>query len=246
MKLVLLGTGGYFPTSQRHTACVMLPELGVVLDAGSGMCRLVEHLETERLEIFLTHCHLDHVTGLTYLVNIVPPAVLDKTTVYGDAAKLEAVRKHLFAEPIFPVAPPFQFAPLTGPRSLPGGGSLTHFPLQHPGGSLGFRLDWPGHSLAYVTDTTARADADYVEQIRGVDLLLHEAYFAADVNNLPQITGHSALPAVAEVAARAKVGRLVLVHIDPLHSDRETFDLVAARRVFAPIAVGVDGLELEF
>lgn len=246
MKLVLLGTGGYFPTSQRHTACVMLPEAGVVLDAGSGMCRIATYLQTDRLDVFLTHAHLDHVAGLTYLINLVPANVLDNTTVYGDAAKLDAVREHLFAEPIFPVEPPFRFAPFSGPCKLPGGGTLTAFPLDHPGGSLGFRLDWPGHSLAYVTDTTAAANAEYVDQIRGVDLLLHEAYFANDDGNLPSITGHSSLLHVAEVAAAANVGRLVLVHIAPQLADDRLFDLAAARSIFKCTELGVDGLELTF
>src|SRR4051794_11021096 len=139
MKLILLGTGGYFPTSRRHTACLMLPEIGVVLDAGSGMCRIGEHLQTDRLDIFISHAHLDHISGLTCLVNLVPGSVLADTTVHGDAEKLAAVREHLFAESIFPVAPPFQFAPLAMSCALAEGGRLTHFPLVHPGGSVGFR-----------------------------------------------------------------------------------------------------------
>jgi ribonuclease BN (tRNA processing enzyme) len=246
MKLVLLGTGGYFATSQRHTACLLLPEIGVVLDAGSGICRIANYLQTDRLEIFLTHAHLDHILGLTYLVNIVPPDVLAKSTVHGDATKLAAVREHLFAEAIFPVPPPFGFSPLAGPCPLPGGGTITHFPLEHPGGSLGFRLDWRGHSLAYVTDTTASADADYLAKIRGVDLLVHEAYFANDNGNLPSVTGHSALLRVAEVAAACAVGRLVLVHIAPTIDHESAFDLAAARRIFDGIELGADGMELTF
>src|SRR5215470_2033982 len=137
MKLVLLGTGGYFPTSRRHTACMVLPEVGVVLDAGSGMCRIGNHLQTDRLDIFLTHAHLDHVAGLTYLINILPPHVLSQTTVHGEAEKLDAVREHLFADAIFPVPPSFKFEPLSGPHLLDHSGTLTYFPLSHPGGSIG-------------------------------------------------------------------------------------------------------------
>jgi ribonuclease BN (tRNA processing enzyme) len=246
MKLVLLGTGGYFPTTRRHTACFLLPELGVVLDAGSGMSRLGEHLQTDRLDIFLTHAHLDHIAGLTYLINVVPRDVLEQTTVYGEATKLAAVREHLFAEPIFPVPPPFRFEALAGACKLPGGGKLTSFPLTHPGGSLGFRLDWSGHSLAYVTDTTASPNANYVEKIRGVDLLLHEAYFTDDTNGLPTLTGHSALLPVAEVASAAGVSQLVLVHADPRVDSDSQYDLAAAHRVFANTLIGVDCMELEF
>src|SRR5689334_3837396 len=134
MKLILLGTGGYFPTSRRHTACVMLPEVGIVLDAGSGMCRIGRYLKAGRLDIFLTHAHLDHISGLTHLVNLIPPKVLQHTTVHGDATKLAAIREHLFAESIFPVAPPFRFAPLADSVSLPNGGTIQYFPLVHPGG----------------------------------------------------------------------------------------------------------------
>jgi ribonuclease Z len=246
MKLALLGTGGYFPTSRRHTACLVLPEVGVVLDAGTGMCRIGNHLQTKSLDVFLTHAHLDHVAGLTYLVNLVPAEVLANTTVHGDAAKLTAVREHLFAEAIFPVAPSFRFAPLAGTCPLAEGGRLEHFPLKHPGGSLGFRLEWPGHSMAYVTDTTADAGANYVRNIRGVDLLLHESNYAEDHDNLPATTGHSSLLRVAEVATAAKVGRLVVVHIDPQIEDDDKFDLDAARRVFAECEIAADGMELEF
>jgi ribonuclease Z len=246
MKLVLLGTGGYFPTTRRHTACFVLPEVGVVLDAGTGMCRLGQHLETERLDIFLTHAHLDHIAGLTYLINVVPRDVLAQTTVHGDAAKLAAVREHLFAEAIFPVPPTFSFQPLGNTCTLANGGLLTRFPLEHPGGSLGFRLDWPDHSLAYVTDTTAAANAKYVEQIRGVDLLLHEAYFPDGEEDLAALTGHSSLLPAVEVAKAASVDRLVLVHIDPRCDDDSRYDLTAAHRAFANTQLGSDCTELEF
>jgi ribonuclease Z len=246
MKLILLGTGGYFPNGRRQTACLMLPAVGLVLDAGTGMCQLSKYLQTEQLDIFLSHAHLDHISGLTYLVNLVPADVLRRTTLHGAAEKLTAVREHLFAESIFPVAPPFRFAPLVDSFALSDGGTLRHFPLVHPGGSIGFRLDWSGHSMAYITDTTAELGAAYVENIRDVDLLVHEAYFTEDVDNVPANTGHSSLGSVAQVATAANVGRLVIVHIDPQIDDDDQFDVTAARRIFANTMIGVDGMELQF
>jgi ribonuclease Z len=247
MKVLLLGTGGYYPTSRRHTACMMLPEIGVVLDAGTGMCRVGEFLQTERLDIFLTHAHLDHVAGLTYLLNLLPDDVQTASTVHGDRAKLAAIRDHLFAEAIFPVPPRFGFTELAAAGvSVGGGGRMSWFPLDHPGGSIGYRIEWQGHSLAYVTDTTARKGAAYVEKIRGVDLLIHEAYFADDSENWPANTGHSSLLDVARVAAEAEVKRLVLVHLDPTMADVSALDLAGARRIFGACEVGFDGMEVEF
>ena len=249
MKLVLLGTGGYYANDARHTACLMLPEAGVVLDAGSGLFRVADYLATERLDIFLTHAHLDHVLGLTYLLGVLPSEVQERTTVHGEAAKLEAIRTHLFAEPLFPVAPAFQMQPLTGEVKLAGGGKLSCFPLTHPGGSIGYRLDWPGSSLAYVTDTTAAADAAYVERIRGVNVLVHEAYFADETDGadeLAEVTGHSCLRDVAMVAAAAEVGLLVLVHVDPQLDRDSDLDLPPAQQIFQNTLLGADRMEIEF
>ncbi|MCC7474352.1 MAG: ribonuclease Z, partial [Pirellulales bacterium] len=208
MKLVLLGTGGYFPTSWRHTACLMLPEIGVALDAGSGICNLAQHLQTDRLDIFLTHAHLDHVSGLTTLINTLAPRVADATIVHATEDVLDAVRDHLFAEAIFPVRPPFRFETLRGPIPLQPAGTLTPIPLTHPGGATGFRLDWPNRSLAYITDTTASHDAPYLDAIRGVDLLIHECYFVEDPQRLASLTGHSDLISVAHLAEAAQPRRL--------------------------------------
>jgi ribonuclease BN (tRNA processing enzyme) len=210
------------------------------------MCRIGKYLQTDRLEVFLTHAHLDHIAGLTYLMNVAPHNVVANTVVHGEAAKLDAVKQHLFAEAIFPLPPPFRFEPLGGPCPLPQGGTLTSFPLQHPGGSLGFRLDWPGHSLAYVTDTTADTKAEYVNKIRGVDLLVHEAYFTHDANDLPRVTGHSSLHAAAAVAAAAQVRRLVLVHINPQIENDAAFDLQAARAIHRDVELGHDEMDLDF
>lgn len=246
MRLVLLGTTGYFGNDERHTACLMLPEVGVALDAGTGMYRVEEYLQTERLDVFLTHAHLDHVVGLTTLLGIFGVEGSNRVKVHGAPQVLSAVREHLLAKELFPITPAFNWQELTSPTTLANDGTLTAFPLEHPGGSLGFRLDWPGHSMAYVTDTIARADADYVETIRGVNVLVHESYFGDEQAELAEMTGHSCVSRVAQVAAAAGVRRLILVHIDPRRSSEQPLDLTAARAIFAGLEVGVDRMEVEF
>jgi ribonuclease Z len=246
MKLLCLGTTGYHPNDLRHTACFMLPEIGVVLDAGTGMYRVRDHLVTPHLEIFLTHAHIDHIMGLTFLIDVLKDRPVSRANVYGEGAKLAAIQEHLFSELLFPVAPPCDFLPLKGPVALPNGGKLTYFPVEHPGGSIGYRLDWPGHSMAYVTDTIATPTADYIEHIRGVDLLVHESYFADDQTALADLTGHSHITPVAQVARAADVGRLLLVHLNPLITATDPVGLDPAREIFPATDLGVDGLAVEF
>jgi len=246
MKLILLGTAGYHPNEQRETACLLLPQCGVILDAGTGMYRAGRYLETSRLDVFLTHAHLDHVVGLTYLFNVVRAHPLDQIDVHGEEEKLRAVEEHLLAEAIFPARPPCRFVPLTQEVLLPAGGRLSYFPVPHQGGSIGYRLDWPGHSLAYVTDTTADPDADYVEAIRGVDLLVHECYFPDWRADWARQTGHSHTTPVAAVARKAEAGRLVLVHVDPAAPEADPIGLDVARAIFPNTILGEDLVEIDF
>ena len=247
MKLHFLGTSGYHPTRQRDTACLMIPELGVILDAGSGIFRARELIETKELHIFLTHVHLDHVVGLTFLIDVLHEQSVDHVWVYCDPEKQAVIEHHLYHPLLFPVPPRFVFRELTSsPISLPGDGRLTAFPITHPGGCLGFRLQWPDHDMAYVTDTTAALSSDYVKQIRDVDLLVHECYFPDGYEEQAALTGHSCLTPVAQVAAAAKAKRLALVHLNPLDEDGSQMNLKSVDEIFSPILVPGDDEIIEF
>jgi ribonuclease Z len=67
MRLILLGTAGLIPTDKAQTACFILPEVGVLLDAGSGLYRMNRYLQTSELDVYLSHAHGDHTSGLIYL-----------------------------------------------------------------------------------------------------------------------------------------------------------------------------------
>jgi ribonuclease BN (tRNA processing enzyme) len=246
MRLILLGTTGYHPNDRRHTPCIVLPECGLLLDAGTSMFRAGRYLTTDTLDIFLTHTHLDHVIGLTYLFDVLAEHALRRVTLHAAPDKLAAIDAHLFAEALFPKKPPYESRPIAAVTPLRDGGRLTHFPLAHPGGVLGFRLDWPGHSLAYVTDTTAAADAPYLEHIRGVDLLVHECYFGDDMADWAKKTGHSCTTPVAEVARAAGVGRLLLTHVNPRSEADDPIGLATARAIFPATEIGADLMEVEF
>jgi ribonuclease BN (tRNA processing enzyme) len=247
MKLILLGTGGYRPNDRRQTLCTVLPDYGVMLDAGTGLYRAGACLQGPDLDIFLTHAHLDHIVGLTYLLEVARAHPLRRVTVHGEADKLAAVDTHLFADALFPKRPALEFRPLgAGPVGLADGGRLSWFPLVHPGGSIGYRLDWPGHSMAYVTDTPADPAAEYVEKIHGVGLLIHECYFPDTQAEWARLTGHSHTRPVLEVARRAAVGRLLLVHLNPLALEDDPVGLEDARGLFPATALAVDGMAVDF
>lgn len=224
----------------------MLPEVGLVLDAGTGLYRVGRYLQTDYLDIFLTHAHLDHIVGLTYLLEIEHFHPLERVTVHGEVRTLAAVEEHLFAEAVFPKRPQICFQPLRPEVSVSGGGQVRHFPLEHPGGCVGYRIDWLDRNLAYVTDTSAYPHASYRSFLVGVDLLLHECYFPDPYAELAEQTGHSHTSAVAGLARSANVGQLVLVHLNPASADKDPVHLPTAQTIFPATRLGEDYLEIEF
>ncbi len=108
------------------------------------MYRLRQYLTTPQLDIFLTHAHLDHVAGLTFLFDVLADKKMERVTIHALPDKLKAIDEHLLNELIFPVKLPYEMRPLGQDIDIAGGGKLKYFPLAHPGGSIGYRLDWPG------------------------------------------------------------------------------------------------------
>lgn len=244
MRVVFLGTGGYHPNERRHTACVMLPEIGVIFDAGTSFFRVPQHLETAEVQIFLSHAHLDHVVGLTYFLVPLIRGHVQRARLYGTQATLNAVTEHLLAAPVFPVCPKYELIPLPSEVPVGQGGVLTHRPLEHPGGATGYRVDWPDRSMAYITDTTA--DDSYREFIQGVDILIHECYFPDEMAEWSDKTGHSNTTPVAELAREAGVKRLMLVHVDPQRPEDDPINIARARAIFPRSEVAEDLQKVEF
>lgn len=227
MKLHCLGTAGYHPSATRHTSCYFIPEANLMLDAGSGLFRIQHLIQSEDLSIVLSHAHLDHVLGLTFLLDFLAVTPLKKVRVYGQRAKLKAIREHLFAEALFPILPPIEWVSLEeeGQEFWIGETRCRWFPLEHPGGSVGYRFDRKDLSFAYVTDTTALPESAYWQEIQGVEWLLHECNFSDEWIELAIKTGHSWTSGVLNSATAAGIPRLILTHINPLADDSDPLGL---------------------
>lgn len=228
----MLGSGGFHPTETRHTAGVIVPECGVLFDAGTSMFRLASQITRPELQIFLSHAHWDHIIGLTFLLVPMLDRRLTRVRLYAGDDVLHAVRHNLFDPQTFPLMPAFEFCPLQeGAEVKVEGGVVRHQKLpSHPRGSRAFRLEAGGSSLAYVTDTAT--DGTYTGFLKGTDCLIHESNFADGHEALAKQTGHSCLTPVARIAKEAKVGRLLINHMDPSYTDAVPFDLSPAKKIF--------------
>ena len=224
----------------------MIPEIGLVFDAGTGFFRVRDLIQTDQLTIALSHIHLDHSVGLTFLFDVLYDKNVNTVNVYVEQEKAVKLRRHLFEKTLFPVIPDFNVIPIEGgDLHINDEIKLTTFPLEHPGGSIGFRMDTPDTSLAFVTDTVADTSAPYVEKIKGVDTLIHECYFADGNEDHAKLTGHSCLTPVAQVAEAAQAGCLFLTHINPLLECDPPFALDPATKIFPNTMFAEDGMIIE-
>ena len=235
-RLIILGAGGWCPAFGRQTACAVLRNghEAIMIDAGTGVSRLLEHPEylagIEKLDIVLTHFHLDHIAGLAYLPAL---GVCDEMTVWGPGSLLyqtatDSLLARISHEPFHPV-------PLDAQDILVRDLPAEDFELagvrvalrrqdRHSAPSLALRF---GDELAWVTDTAF--DPGSVGFAHGCQLLAHEAWFTSAHPRNPEI--HSSAAEAAEVASEAGVERLLLIHLPPFEQSVAELELEAQRIV---------------
>jgi ribonuclease BN (tRNA processing enzyme) len=246
--LTILGGGGWFPAYGRETACALLRngDRAIMIDAGTGVGRLVERPNLmsglRRLDILLTHFHLDHLAGLAYLPAL---GVCEQTTVWGPGRVLYDTPTHTLIgqvshEPFHPVPLEEQDIEV---RDLPAeelelDGVRVGIRRQdrHSAPTVALRFD---DELAWITDTAY--DPDSARFAHGCKLLAHEAWFTSSRPRNPDI--HTSAAAASQVAVEAEIDRLVLIHLPPFKESVEA--LVSEARAEMPEALaGQDGIDL--
>lgn len=216
------------------------------------MFRLPQLITTDRLDILLSHAHLDHIIGLTYLHDILYTRPVDKVVVWGEAEKLAAIQQHLFHQLIFPAPIKVTWQAIDDQKSITigSGGSVTvdWQPQEHPGGSMAYRLRWrqANKTLIYATDTCGDLSPQSLQWMRGADLLMHECYFRDDAQQWAIQTGHAWTTRAAEVARGAEVNQLLLTHINPLAVGNDPVAIDVATSIFANTLVANDGDVIDF
>jgi phosphoribosyl 1,2-cyclic phosphodiesterase len=264
------GVRGSFPTPYGHnlgfggnTACVEIesssPKI-LILDAGSGIRELGVNLisrsggEPLDIHICLTHFHWDHVLGLPFFVPLFSPK--NSITFYSSrySMPLRPSIEGVFAAPYFPVqfdTLPSKIRMVELDSDLELDGLRVHpFPVCHPQGACGYRVEGHGSAVVYVPDREPRDAAlnrTMREQCHGADLLIHDGQYTTEEYPSREGWGHSTWKEAVEVAKDAQVKHLVLFHHDPSHSDEVVEGIVErAREAFPRTDAAREGWEIEF
>ena len=280
MKVTLWGTRGSVPTPGPETAryggntacvCVTVHDATcagsadgtlLVLDAGTGIRRLGRNLAAplRRVDLLLTHLHLDHIQGLGFFGPLQDPEC--EVHIWGPASTTYPLGERLtryLSPPLFPTR--LRELPLLHLHEVAPGDfevgpcRVTAAFICHPNPTLGFRITAGGATLAYLPDhepalgaNGSLLSADWTSGYSlaaGADLLIHDAQFTDEEYADRAGWGHSSMRQAFAFADLAGVKQLVPFHHDPAHTDDDLDRLLgamidAARPPFA-VGTGAEG-----
>jgi phosphoribosyl 1,2-cyclic phosphodiesterase len=210
----------------------------LVLDAGTGIRRLGQKLErgnVRRIQLFLTHLHLDHVEGLRFFEPLWDDGV--EVDIWGPPSPVSSLRERVaraFSPPLFPieiaeVPARVTFNDVPREQWVVDGATLRAEAIMHPGPTLGYRIESGDAALAYLPDhepallgSISDRSADWISGASlaaGANVLVHDAQFSQDEYAQRVGWGHSSYEDAIAFGQAVGAEKLVLFHHDPNHDD---------------------------
>jgi ribonuclease BN (tRNA processing enzyme) len=194
-----------------------------------------------RINILLTHLHLDHIQGLMFF----PPCFRSdaEITIWGPAspeASLEDRIARYISAPLSPVEVrelpcSLSFADTPASEWEIGGATIRAEAVTHRGPTLGYRISDGDVSLCYIPDhepalgaPLAGLEREWIsgfDLARDADLLIHDCQYTDEEYPGHEGWGHSPIGDTVTFAKRVGAKRTMLFHHDPLHTDGFLDDL---------------------
>jgi phosphoribosyl 1,2-cyclic phosphodiesterase len=228
-----------------NTSCVEIRcgDHIMVFDGGTGLRLLGNELMASgrpaELDLFYSHTHFDHICGLPFFA----PCYDARSHLriwaghLKDGKSIEAVLNKMMIAPLFPIpmgifAAKMEFADFdAGAELRPYPGILLRTrPLNHPNGATGYRVEYGGKIVAYITDTEHRPgerDPNVIALIRDADVVIYDASYTDEEFPAHKDWGHSTWEEGVRLADAAGARTLVIFHHDPGHDD-DFMDRIAA------------------
>ena len=232
----------------------------LIFDAGTGLRslgKLIDKNGVKDVDLFLSHTHAEHIVGLPFFSYAYKPGNTlriwsghlesDKTT--------ESVLRQSMANPLFPVPVDIFSADVSyhdfkaGETLRPNKDiTLRTTMLNHPQNATGYRVEFGGKSICYVTDTEQFEDGpdrNILALIDGADIVIYDSMFTDAEYPDYKGWGHSTWEEGARLCAAANVGTFVVFHHLPERTDAD-LDVIAGAvdKMWPGSLVAREGMQL--
>jgi len=238
----------------------------LILDAGTGIRPLGITMPPDlpRVDILITHLHMDHLQGLGFFGPIYRSDI--DVHVWGPPSITMSLHTRIsryLSPPLFPVRMRDMPCRLelhdVQPYMRIGNLRVRTDLVCHPGPTVGYRItNADGRSVAYLPDhepalgvSTFPPSPNWMsgyDLMHRADLLIHDAQYTDEEYPSHVGWGHSATGHLAALATLAEVKRLAPFHHDPGHSDEELDVLradLAERTPAVEVLPGAEGARFD-
>ncbi len=246
MKVTFLGTNGWYDTVTGNTCSVLIQseKFDIILDAGNGIAKVDRYITQDKpVYLFISHFHLDHITGLHTLVKFNFWEGLNICGQPGTEEILKSLVREPFTVPFAKLPYPVNFIELSeGRHNDP-------FPIEcrlllHPVPCFGYRLVIDNRIITYCTDTGFCENAVLLAQ--DADLLITECGLLPGEQSpgWPHLNPETAI----RIAKESDAKRLALMHFGA-EVYKSSDDRARIKEQFEPsfpgLIVGSDDLSIE-
>ncbi len=226
-----------------NTLCVVVQAGGntLLFDAGSGICGLskLDSFKNDCYHLFLSHYHIDHVSGLLFWNSLFNPS--SEISFYG-MGDIKKTLNHLLSEPFQPAGfddfkAKINFCDINNEDQilLINNTRVSRMFVSHPGGCAAYRVDYDGKSLCYLTDIELANhdnDENLIEFVKDTNLLIVDSCY----KNGKSVKGwgHSTPDECAMLAKQSGARRLALFHHDYSATDADILQSESQAKIIFP------------
>ena len=242
-----------------NTSCVAVSvpgEAPLFFDLGTGARYFggtQPHDGTFRGTCLLSHLHWDHILGLPFFTPLQQAG--SELDVYApaqeDGRPVSEVIGTVIRPPLFPISidqlpGTVRFHDTADADFRIGEIEIKSRLVPHVGPTLGYRIEWKGRSVAYLSDHQQPYDGSFSisdgarDIAEGVDVLIHDSQYTNHEFALKATWGHSTIDYAVWLAQHCNVGRLALFHHDPSRTDAALDEILRC----AIVAGGRRGVEV--
>jgi len=254
MKIYFLGTNGWYSSPTGDTPCILIDSKDryVIFDAGNGIYKIDKYIKEDKpIALFISHFHIDHISGLHMLMKFKFKQGIDIYFAKGRKKDFNTL-----------VNPPYTIGINKNETNvltlqtkirlheLEEGDNDIGFPvrmkkLYHAFENHGFRIILEEKSIVYSGDTKIVPNGLLLA--KGADLLIHECSNIVSPPE-PNLWGHTDPIQTAQFARDAGVKKLVMTHFgahlyDTLEKRKEAEKI--AQKIFPNTIAATDDLILE-